>query len=72
MGFLESQQTSYGPSLKVYVLVDEYDSIMNEYLDATDAQSYEQVRDKLSLLKTLFEMIKSYREDGVISRMFVT
>ncbi|KAF9085347.1 hypothetical protein BGX27_003489, partial [Mortierella sp. AM989] len=58
--------------LKVYVLVDEYDAIINEYLDPTDAQSYQQVRDKQSQLKALFGVIKRYRNEGVISRVFIT
>ncbi|CAG8649087.1 7688_t:CDS:2, partial [Paraglomus brasilianum] len=56
---------------KVYLLIDEYDAITNEFLDPADILSYQQLRDKQSLMKAVFGTIKDHCSKE-ISRVFIT
>ncbi|RUS16035.1 hypothetical protein BC937DRAFT_91677 [Endogone sp. FLAS-F59071] len=45
---------------KIYLLIDEYDAITNEYLDPADTVSYQQLRDKQNVLKAIFGSVKDH------------
>jgi hypothetical protein len=52
-------------------LIDEYDAITNEFLDPLNVLSYQQLRDKKSLLKAIFGVIKRHCSEE-ISQVFMT
>ncbi|KAF9081796.1 hypothetical protein BGX27_004761, partial [Mortierella sp. AM989] len=65
--FRRVRSTNY----KIYLLLDEYDYITNEFLDPTDAQSYGLVRQKQGLLKAILGVVKDSCSKE-IARVFIT
>ncbi|KAF8971988.1 hypothetical protein BGZ46_010181 [Entomortierella lignicola] len=55
----------------IYLLIDEYDAMSNEFLDPMDAQSYELVRKKQGLLKGILGTVKDSCSKE-IWRVFIT
>ncbi|KAF9104299.1 hypothetical protein BGX27_010150 [Mortierella sp. AM989] len=55
----------------MYLLIDKYDAIANEFLDPADALSYKSYREKNGLFKAIFRAAKDYVSKE-ISRVFIT
>ncbi|KAF9201189.1 hypothetical protein BGZ49_008578 [Haplosporangium sp. Z 27] len=59
-------------SFKIYLLIDEYDAMSNEFLDPMDAQSYELVRQKQGLLKGVSPLAVNDYASGFNIRFDIT
>lgn len=57
---------------QVYVIIDEYDNFVNQYITSHQDHLYQEVTSGDSFLRTFFKTLKEGRQMGIIANIFIT
>lgn len=57
---------------QVYVIIDEYDNFVNQYITSHQDHLYQEVTSGDSFLRTFFKTLKEGRQTGIIANIFIT
>ncbi|KAF5085982.1 putative AAA-ATPase [anaerobic digester metagenome] len=67
LNFLKNSQ-----SPQVYVIIDEYDNFVNQYITSHQDYLYEEITSGDSFLRTFFKSLKEGRQTGAVANVFIT
>ena len=59
-------------SPQVYVIIDEYDNFVNQYIVSNQDHLYQEVTSGDSFLRTFFKVLKEGRQTGAVANIFIT
>ena len=59
-------------SPQVYVIIDEYDNFVNQYITRYQDHIYQEITSGDSFLRTFFKTLKEGRQTGAIANIFIT
>ncbi|OQA53963.1 MAG: putative AAA-ATPase [Euryarchaeota archaeon ADurb.Bin294] len=57
---------------QVYVIIDEYDNFVNQFITSHQDHLYQEVTSGDSFLRTFFKTLKEGRQTGIIANIFIT
>ncbi|PWR74859.1 AAA family ATPase [Methanospirillum stamsii] len=57
---------------QVYVIIDEYDNFVNQYITSHQDHLYEEITSGDSFLRTFFKVLKEGRQTGAVANVFIT
>lgn len=57
---------------QVYVIIDEYDNFVNQYITGNQDHLYQEVTSGDSFLRTFFKVLKEGRQTGAVANIFIT
>jgi hypothetical protein len=59
-------------SPQIFVIIDEYDNFVNQYITCHQDHLYEEITSGDSFLRTFFKVLKEGRQTGAIANIFIT
>lgn len=57
---------------QVYVIIDEYDNFVNQYITSHQDHLYTEITSRDSFLRTFFKALKEGRQTGAVTNVFIT